>query len=145
MALTASQLATLKAAVIADATAGPLRSSGDAASLQAWCNGPGTGTIWRPAIPAAELNTAIVWSAFIALPVATQQGYFAMLQAGSIDATSANVRAGFSSIFSGQSLTNLTAIAQRVPTRFEALFTTSQVCSCFGQVVSAADAALLVN
>lgn len=141
MALTPAQLATFKAAINADANLAAARAAGDQGAIAAYYNGAGAGTIWRPSVSAKELNTAIVWSQFIALPVATQNGYFAMLQAGAIDATSANIRTGFASLFTGQSLTNLTAIAQRTPTVFEALFTTSQVCTVFGQAVSVADVA----
>jgi hypothetical protein len=72
--------------------------------------------------------------------VGKQNAYLALIQ-GAIDATNANIRAGFGAIFGGTSVTNLTALAQRVPTRFEALFTTAQVSAAFGQSVTVADVA----
>jgi hypothetical protein len=36
-------------------------------------------------------------------------------------------------------LNNLTTLAQRTPTRFESLFTTSQVCSLYGQACTVND------
>lgn len=142
MAFTTAQLATFKAAILADANLAAARIAGNHGAIAAYYNGAGTGTIWRPSISATELNTAIVWSEFIALTAVTQNAYLALLQAGAIDATSANVRGGFVSIFPvGVSRTNLTALAQRVPSVFEALFITAQVCALFGQTVTVADVA----
>lgn len=137
--LTTAQLATFKAAILADTNMTVALAALDAATIAAYYNGAGSGTVWRPSISAAELNTAIVWSQFVALPVATQNGYFALIQGATVDATNANVRTGFGTIFTGQSLTNLTALAQRVQTKFEALFTVSQVCPLFGMQVSVTD------
>lgn len=139
--LTPTQATVLKAAILGNASLAAARAAGDQGAIAVYYNANAAGSIWRPSITAAELNTAIVWSQFIALTAIVQNGYNAMLLAGTIDATSANVRAGFASIFSGQSLTNLTALAARAPTRFEALFTVSNVCSCFGQSVTVADVA----
>jgi hypothetical protein len=139
--LNTSQLATFKAAINGDANLAAARAAGDQGAIAAYYNAAGSGSIWRPSINSAELNTAIVWSEFIALPVQTQNAYFALVQGGKIDATNANIRAGFSSIFAGTTIGNLTALAARVPTRFEALFTTANVCSCFGQTVTPADVA----
>lgn len=138
--MTPAQLTALKTAINGDANLAAARTAGDMGTIAAYYNAPGTGMIWRPAISVGELNTAIVWSEFIALTQGQRDAYFAMIQA-SIDATNANVRSGFASIFSGQSLTNLTALAQRTPTRFEALFTTAQVSTAFGQIVLVADVA----
>lgn len=140
MALTTAQAATFKAAVVADAALATFRTLGDAGSIATYYNAPGTGLVWRPAITIPELNTAIVWSEFIAATVARQNGYFALIQGGSVDATKANIQAGFSTIFAGSvSLTNLTALAQRVPSRYEQLFAVSGVTPLFGVNVSIAE------
>lgn len=138
-----SQLPIFKAAILADANLVVQRAAGDQGAIAAYYNANGSGSIWKPAISAAQLNTAIVWSEFILGTPAVQNGYFALLQGDPIDATNANIRAGFASIFAGAtvSLANLTALAARTPTRFEALFTTANVCSCFGQLVTPADVA----
>jgi hypothetical protein len=137
--MTPAQIATFKADILANVGTRPISDMG---AIVAYYNADAaSGFLWRPVVPARELNTAIVWSEFIALPVATQNGYFAILSAGSMDATSANIRAGFGTIFSGTSQTNLVALVKRTPTNFEALYTTSNVCALFGTVVTVADVA----
>ena len=96
MNLTSAQLATFKAAILADANLAAARAAGDQGAIAAYYNANSATPIWRPAVPVSELNTAIVWSAFIALSVQTQQAYFALIQGGVVDSTNANVRAGFS-------------------------------------------------
>ena len=60
-----------------------------------------------------------------------------MAQGEYIDATNANIRAGFVSIFgAGATVNNLTAIAQRVATNFEFLFTTSNVSSVYNYILT---------
>jgi hypothetical protein len=140
MSLTPAQVTALKAAIQGDANIAGLLVARQDGQIAAYYNAGGAGSIWRPAIGVSELNTAVVWSEFILLSQGARDAYFAMTQGGTVDATNSNIRTGFNSIFTGSvSLTNLTALAQRVPTRFEALFTTAQVCSCFGQVISPAD------
>jgi hypothetical protein len=141
MALTTAQLLTLKAATNGDSNLAAARAAGDQGAIAAYYNGAGAGLIWRPAISIAELNTAIVWSEFILLSQGQRDAYSALISGATIDATNANVRNGFGSIFGGTSITNLTAIAQRAPTRFEALFTTASVSSVFGYQVTVADIA----
>jgi hypothetical protein len=139
--MTPSQLSTFKTAITGDANVAAALAAGDHGAIAAYYNGAGAGTIWRPSIAVSELNTAIVWSEFVALTQGQRDAYFALTNGATIDATNANIRAGFSAIFAGTSLTNLTALAKRVPTRFEALFATSQVSQVFGQTVSVADVA----
>lgn len=141
MNLNDTQTANFKAFILADANLATFRTApvdhGQIAAYYAASSG--AGFMWRPSITISELNTAIVWSEFIALSVQTQNAYHALTQGGEVDSTSPNVRAGFASIFSGTSLTNLTALAKKVPTRFEALFNVSNVCPVFGQSASVAE------
>jgi len=139
--MTPAQLTTFRAAVQVNATIAAQRDAGDQGAVAAYYNSPDSGTIWRPDISTSELNTAIVWSEFAALTVALQNTYMALISTTTIDATKANIRGGFTTVFSAgtTSRTNLTNLAQRVPTRFESLFTTSQVCSVYGQTVTASD------
>ena len=136
----ASNISAFKAAILADPALTAFLAAGNDGSIAAYYNAPGTGLIWRPSIQITELNTAIVWSDFALLSALLQNTYIAMISSGFVDATSARIRNGFSTVFTiGASLTNLTAIAQQVPTRFEALFTTAQVTTEFGTQVRVED------
>ena len=137
--MNSAQLTTFKAAILAEPNVAAARASQSHGAIAAYYNGPGTGLIWRPAITVAELNTAIVWSEFIALTQGQRDAYAALISGATVDATNANVRAGFSTIFAGTSITNLTALAQRVPTVFEQLFSSGGVSTMFGYQVSVAD------
>lgn len=132
--MTPSQLLIFKTAILADVSQAGNRTTGDHGAMAVYYNGADVGAIWRPNIGAAELNTAIVWSEFAALTSLLQNTYMSMIVTGSVDTTSANVRAGFATVFGAgsQSRTNLLALAQRAPTRFEQLFTTAQVCTLYG-------------
>ncbi len=141
--LTKTQLATFKAAIAADANVAADLAAGNLGAIAAYYNGASATQVWLPAIPVSVMNTAIVWSAFMALSVQAQNAYFALTANGVVDATSGNVRAGFASIFgAGTTLTNLTAIAQRIATIFENLFAVSNVTPLFGYQVTPADVAL---
>lgn len=139
--MTPAQLVTFRAAVQANPDIAAVRAAGDQGAVAAYYNTLDAGTIWRPDITVSELNTAIIWTEFAALSVALQNTYLALISAPFIDTTKANIRGGFSAIFgpATTSRANLIALAQRTPTRFESLFTTAQVCSVYGQVVSADD------
>lgn len=142
--LTTAQLQSLKTAINGDANLAAARTAGDHGAIAAYYNASaGSGSVWRPYITVTELNTAIVWSEFSAVATGLQNTYMAMTQGGAIDATNANVRGGFSTVFGAPtaSRANLTALAQRTPTRLEALFTTSQVSAVFGQTLTVADVA----
>lgn len=148
-ALTTAQYQTFKAAIQADSNVSADVASGNFTNVAAYYNAANTQNpvqnVWKPRIMVIELNAQIVWSDFIALTVAKQNAYFAMTQAGFVDATSANIRTGFGAVFAGASLTNLTAIAKRVATRFEMLFATPATVSpdntstVFGFTVSPED------
>ena len=146
--LTTAQLSTFKAAINADANLAAFRSTGDAYQIALYYNQPSSPvvSIWRPQISIKELNAAVVWSAYAALTVANQNAYMAMTQGGYVDATAANIRNGFSSIFgAGATLTALTALASINSTRLEALFTTSAVTTVFGVRVTDSDVTAALN
>ena len=65
--MTPAQLATLKAAIIADPTAGPIRASGDTYSLVAWCNAASTTLAWRSAVPPQESDEAATYTSYDSL------------------------------------------------------------------------------
>lgn len=64
MPLSPAQLATLKAAIIADPVAGPIRAAGDTPTLLAWCNAKVGSAAWRIAVPPQEADEAAVYTAF---------------------------------------------------------------------------------
>ena len=152
MSLTSAQQLALRTSVKAHAadSVATAYAGHDLATIAAFYNStasPAT-ILWRSDIKAAELAGAIVMSEFTALTALQQGGMALLLQLGSgaLDATNANVRASFSSLFTGKTtLTNLTAVAQRSATYYEALsgFLTlvsgANVCSVFGYVLSTTD------
>jgi len=83
-------------------------------------------SIWMSDIDPKDLVSGLVMSEFITLTAIKQNGWFAMIGGGIVDATLPAVRANFGSIFSGAgqavTLANLTALAQRSATNFEKLF-----------------------
>ena len=138
--MTPSQLTTLKVAMLADANLTTYVTNGDDGAIANYYNSTGVSTLWRPVITIAELNNAIVWSEFAGLTVALQNTYLAMTQGGVIDSTQANIRGGFTTVFTGKSsLANLISLSQRTATKFEDIFTTTNVCSLFGYQVSLTD------
>lgn len=60
--MTPQQLATLKAAIIADPTAGPMRLAGDTFSLNAWLAADSTSVVWRTHTSGDAIRNAIVWA-----------------------------------------------------------------------------------
>ena len=106
--MTPAQLATLKTDATANFAA--LVAATDWPSIAAAYNLPSSPavTIWRADIKPVEVIDAITGSEFIALTPQHQAMLSLLLQPGVVDATSANVRADFSAIFSaGSSLTAL--------------------------------------
>lgn len=142
--LALAQLQAFKAAIAADAALAAARTAGAHGDIAAYYAADhASQMVWRPSIPVSELNTAITWSEFAALTVQMQNTYQALVTPGFIDATSANVRGAFTTIFAANTASRpaLTAIAQRRASRFEALFTTGNVCSLFGYVPTVQDVA----
>ncbi len=143
MSFSASELAVIKAAINADATAiGFVNAKNPGACAEYLNAAPAAGAvlIWRPDIPVAELLTGVLWSAFVALSAQVQAAWTALTAGGTVDATNANVRAGFVTIFgaASQTVTNLAAIAQRSASRLEAIFTASGVSEHYGDQIDAA-------
>ena len=56
--MTPAQLITLKAAIIADPVAGPIRLLGDTAALLSWCNGASATSAWRTKVGGGEVYDA---------------------------------------------------------------------------------------
>lgn len=143
MELTSAELATLKSDAQANFPAQVAVQ--DWPAIAAAYNLPSNPAVnvWRPDISATEIAATITMSAFTALTAQQQNGLLLLTQ-GPIDATSANVRAAFQNIFgAGQTLTDLTARAQRTGTRVEVLFSTAasgaRVTTKYGQTLTADD------
>lgn len=138
-----AQLQTLKTAILADATAAPMAAAGNHIGIAAYLNTAGAGQVYRPAIPSWEMNTGIVWTEYAILTALQQNCYQAMISPGTVDATSANIRAGLLAIF-GTAVTtkaNLTALISRVQTKGESVFTVASICPLFGTVFTPNDVA----
>jgi len=147
MVMTSAQLATLKAAIRdeTDPTFASARSAGATSAMADFYNQPASPQVflWRPDVPIRDLVNAIIFSELEAATVAKRDVWSTLIGGDTIDATKANIRAGFALVFAGTpgsvSVTNLTAAAQRPATRFEALFTAGNVSSVFGQSLSGDD------
>lgn len=145
--MTPAQLSTVKAAILADSTANAFPNTSDGNfALAAYLNAakiPAV-SVWRNDIAPREVASAVVQSEWVVVTAIKQNGLLLMTQGDRIDATQANVRNGFASIFAtGATLTALTALAQRSATRFEAMFLTvagaANTSSVFGQTISPQD------
>lgn len=110
--MTPTQLATLKTAIIADPTAGPMRVAGDAYSLLAWCNGPSATLAWRNAVSGSEIYDAHKPVEYIARSAAERSAFDLMADSSrQHDFNVAAKRNGVADIFSGASnSTSRTAI-----------------------------------
>ena len=65
--MTPAQLATLKAALIADPTANAFRQAGDTAGLGFWINAATSTVVWRSSTPIDEVYNSIVWASLTPL------------------------------------------------------------------------------
>lgn len=99
---------------------------------------------WNPQIGIEDILSNIVWSEFISLSQGQRDAFNALTQGGCVDATNANIRTGFASIFVNPSatFTNLQNLSRRNATNLEKLFETSGgslVSSVFGYKVTSGD------
>lgn len=143
MNLTAAEQATLKADVQAKFSAQAALDDWPAISVA--YNQPSVPAVnvWRNDITPSEVASAITMAAFTGLSQQQQNGLLLLTQ-DRVDATSSNVRLAFNTIFgAGATLTALTALAQRVGTRAEILFSSgasgANVSSKLGQILTADD------
>lgn len=136
MALDSTQLTIFKAAILSDPALIPDVSAGNTGAIAAYYNVNSTGNIWKPRINTTELNTAVDWTEFRVLSAQLQNTYMTMINPGFLDATSPLIRGGITTCFTAGTATrtNLTNIAQRPPTRFEALFVSASASAIFGQL-----------
>lgn len=123
--LTTQQLATLRAAIIADVTAGPMRLAGDTYSLLLWCNGPSATLAWRDDILGSEIYDAHKPVEYIARSQAERSAFDLMANMSrKHDFTVAAKRNAVADIFSGASNN----------TSRTAIFTAAQVLATNAQI-----------
>ena len=102
------QLQALKAAVIADPVAGPMRIAGDAFSLKIWCNSASVSDAWRTRVTEVEVYAAHKIKEYINRSAPERSAFDLMVCSGrEHDFTLAKTRNGVADIFSG--VTNSTS------------------------------------
>lgn len=75
MALTSSQLQTVKTAVIANPTAAAALTAGDTVSLLAWLNGASATLAWRALVPAQDSDEAATYTSFDSLVAGKRESW----------------------------------------------------------------------
>ena len=144
--ISTNDLATWKTAALADVNLTAFIAAQDAASIARYYNTVPTSPtmLWMPAVPLAAIKSAIDWTAgangYQTLTAPKQNAYLALTADGApLDATNANIRAAFASIFPAAVVTALTAVSQTGATRFQALFTNANVTAYWAYQVSLTD------
>lgn len=142
MALTPAQAATLKTDIQSQGSLTTAVAAADWFTVAAFYNAASATQMWIPNLPVSVVLAATNWAAFALKTVQVQNTYLAMTSTDVMDATNANIRAGFQAVFSGGDLTALSNIAQRAATRLEALFGAGGppiVSTLFGYTLTADD------
>jgi len=145
--LTSAQASTLHTAILGDATISALVTASDWNAIADNYNSPSAIQIWKQSVEAQDLIAAILPADFVALTTGGQLAIVAMVSGGSVDATKPNINSWFSTIFAGKATTlaNLTIVAQRAATKYEALFTTNSVSSVYGYNLTGNDVRLAMG
>ena len=146
--MTSAQLATLKTDIQGQGSLTAAVASADWPTVANFYNADSATLVWLPSVSIDTLKGAIDWTT---TPVAGGNGGFQMLSAGArdayssltqgsmVDATQVNIRNGFASIFPSNIALALQAVAQRLATRLELLFSSGGppvVSSVFGYRIS---------
>jgi len=132
MALTPAQIATLATDIqthpeLAEFYVG---AANDNVAVRDYYNAPDPtlADCWRTSMSMAEALKSVNWTEFIGRTQGERDAFRMMFSLGSVAPSDANIRAGFTDIFSGPSgvttRTALTAAAKRKMTRAELLFAT---------------------
>lgn len=102
-ALTAPQIATLKATWTADQTCNALAVSADDVALAAWFNTPSTFIVWRTSVSAEEImqSDAFDWTRVDNLSVGKARIWDQLFRFGSINPSKLNVQAGINAVWVG--------------------------------------------
>lgn len=129
--LTPSQLQALRADIDADGTLSQIPNTPDGAfeiaSVYNQLVSPAW-TVWKTNVSTHEIRSVLVWAEYNELTVSKQNAFQFLCSNGIVNAGLTNVRAGIQSIFAGPQQTGnlvaLVAIAKRLATRAEKLFST---------------------
>lgn len=78
--LSPAQIVTLRAAVIADGTAGPLQHAGNLAGLLAWCNAASGTLAWVTAVPVADTEEAPLYTTYDSLAQGKRDSWLVFLR-----------------------------------------------------------------
>lgn len=124
--LTTAQIATLKAAVLADPVASVYLNQGNDTALRDWFNTETVKVVWKTHLPESDITdltgsggTTWNWTTYIGRSVAEKAAWERMVARGYINPSLSQVRAGCADIFSGTAQTavamrdHLTAMSQR--------------------------------
>lgn len=129
--LTNAQLATLKAAIVADSGLNALPNTADAATAIADAFNATASPdfiVWKTDLSARQVKSALVWTEFIARSPGEQAAFTLMIADGAIDPSDPNIRQGIADCFSGAggaaTRSALLAKGKRKATRAEKLFAT---------------------
>lgn len=160
MALTPTQQATLKAAILADPTLNAYPNTGDgnfdlAVHLSQTLAIPAF-IVWRTDVPTKDIKKAIVWTEYIAATsVADRDALNLIISNGIVNAADLNIRQGFQDIFAGPqkavTRANLVAISKRSATLIEKILATgtgsdvAPATMTFEGTISGGDVALARN
>jgi len=126
MILTPTQLQVLATDIAASEFAGLPGNSDSAEAIAQAYNLPATPafTVWREEVGVQEIKANILWADYITATPGLQMAFELMIADGTINPSDPNIRQGFAAIFSGTTLTQLTAMAKRAATRAERIFAT---------------------
>lgn len=78
--LTANQIVTLRAAIIADATAHPIQAAGNLSGLLAWCNGASGTLAWVSAVPVIDAEEAPSYTTYDSLAQGKRDSWLVFLR-----------------------------------------------------------------
>jgi hypothetical protein len=151
MSLTTAQNTTLQTDINAQGSLVIARAAHDAPAVANFYNALSATAIWRSDLTNSQVVAACVMTEVVALntTAGAQLAFQTLIHPPIVDATSANVRAAFSTLFSGKTtLTNLTAVAQRLGTRLEVLLGAGgppAVSQVFGYLLQPADVAIAMG
>lgn len=99
--LTQPQIATLRAAVMAEPTISAIVASADDIAIAAWLNSPVTEKCWKTEMAIAEVHDIMNWTEFISRSVAEKAAFTCMFVMGMVNPSRPNIRSGVNDIFSG--------------------------------------------
>jgi len=147
MSLSSSAAAKLRASITSNAAVSSQLAQADWPGIANFYNVTNAAILWRKDLSIQDFVGGFVWAEVSTFTSDQTQRLTILTQPPFVDATNANIRNGFASVFTASAAPStqaaLLALAQRPATRFEALFTTAAglatVSSQYGVVLSNTD------